>query len=178
MNTLRDDSTRAACLKALRDAIDAELEVTRDDVTDAMTKVHAELGIRSGVDVELPDGTVIGKISYQPGGEKPEVTDEGGLVDYVAERYPSEVTRAVRSTFRKQLVDRLEVFDGKVVDTATGEPVDWAAPAPKAPGIRLNFGKGGRAAVAAAWRERQLDGVFGGVLALEGGDNGQRKDAA
>jgi hypothetical protein len=90
MSDVQDAALRAAVLDALADAAGTELAKVRKGAEATFKAAVTETGFRAStgalqVDITLPDGTVIGKLSVKAGA-KTIVTDETGLHEWVAER--------------------------------------------------------------------------------------------
>jgi len=108
--------TRVAALTALRDAIDAEIKA---DKLEAIA-FAGEFGVKS---FATPLGAVNVVVKDPAIGWE---TD--GLLAWVEEHYPSEVemTRRVRPAFQAALTARFVIVAGDVIDTETGETIDFA----------------------------------------------------
>jgi len=108
--------TRVAALTALRDAIDAEIKA---DKLEAIA-FAGEFGVKS---FATPLGAVNVVVKDPAIGWE---TD--GLLAWVEEHYPSEVemTRRVRPAFQSVLTARFVIVAGDVIDTETGETIDFA----------------------------------------------------
>lgn len=160
--TLKDDAERVAVLGALLDLVKGEYETARSGVRDGLKTTLREFGGRS-VDVELPDGTVVATITLAR--PKPGIdVDAAAFLEWVKAEYPGEVVTAVRESFRRSIIGRLDIADGIVVDTKTGEKVEWAKvrPAGEPQTISLRYATGGRPAIATAYRRGELSpGVLG-----------------
>lgn len=151
-------TARTAVLKALRDAIDAELSGSRADVLDGLLDAKASLGVKS-VDVTLPDGTKVASVTLTEPKGRIAVTNDEAFARYVLDRWPDEVAMTVRSAWQKKLLARLkDAGDGDVVDPETGELVDGVTAYPPADpsSFSLRYADGGRERIADAYRNGQL----------------------
>lgn len=168
--SLRDDATRVAVLKALRDTVDAEYEAARLRVLAGLRAARAELGLKS-MRVTLPDDTAVATITLVDPKPAVVVVDERAFTTWVAEHYPTEVeTRVqVRSSWQRRFVSGLDASSGPV-DPRTGEVVPGLAalPAPEPRSFSLRPLPGGTEEITRAWRRGTLD--LRRVLALDGGE--------
>lgn len=156
--SLRDETLRLATLTALRDLIDAEVVNLRRGTTADLIELNETTGTHS-VDVKLPTGERVARISLIGVSAKPTVTDEDTFLAWVAEHHPTEVVTVVRPSFQKALLDRCSpVDDVTCVDNSTGEVVPGVtAHDPHRTSIRVTYTKGeGREAIASAWRDGTL----------------------
>jgi hypothetical protein len=169
--SLRDDATRVAVLKALRDTVDAEYEAARHRLLAGLRTARAELGLKS-MRVTLPDDTPVATVTLVDPRPSVVVVDERRFTTWVAENYPTEVeTRVqVRSSWQKQFVSRLVASDGPVADPGTGEVVPGleAMPAREPRSFSLRPLPGGTEEITRAWRHGALD--LRSVLTLDGGE--------
>jgi hypothetical protein len=160
--TIKDSALRLSVLTALRDKIDEEVKLLRQDVEEELTDVHESVGLRA-LDVTLPDSDVpVASVSLKVGG-KATVLDQAAFTKWVAAEYPTEIEQRVRSSFQRQFLGGLVVTtdtDGEVIaiDPKTGMIVDGVV-ASKGGGIVLRFTAHGigREAIAAAWRAGELE---------------------
>jgi hypothetical protein len=108
--------TRVAALIALRDAIEAEIKA---DKLEAIA-FAGEYGIKSYATPFGPVNVVTKDAAIG--------WDADALLTWVAEHYPSEVEtiRRVRPAFQPVLATWLVVAGGDVVNTVTGETIDFA----------------------------------------------------
>jgi len=135
--------TRVAALIAIRDAIDKEIAAEKTE-----TLAFAdEFGVKS-FDTPLGPVTVAHK--------DPSIGwDQAGLLAWVKTNHPGEVeqTERVRPAFQAVLASRFVVVAGGVVDSVTGEQVDFAfVTAQGDPYVVWPASKGQRAAKATALR--------------------------
>jgi hypothetical protein len=169
--SLKEDATRVAVLKALRDTVDAEYEAARRRVLDGLRVARAELGLKS-MRVTLPDDTPVATVTLVDPKPAVVVVDEGTFTTWVAENYPTEVeTRVqVRSSWQRQFVSRLDAFSAPVADPCSGETVPGLAalPAREPHSFSLRSLPGGAEEITRAWRRGALD--LRRVLALDDGE--------
>jgi hypothetical protein len=167
--TLKDDATRVAVLKVLRDTVEAEYEAARRRVLDGLRASRAELGLKS-MRVTLPDDTPVATVSVVEPKAAVVVVDEDAFTSWVAENYPTEVETRVRSSWQRKFVSRLDATPGPVADPSTGEVVPGLAarPAAEPRSFSLRSLPGGVEEIVGAWRRGDLD--LRGVLALDGGE--------
>lgn len=160
---LRDAAAAEAALKALYDAIGEELKAVRAGVQAGLGEAEEATGTRQ-IKATLSDGTVVAKISLSEPKPIAVVEDEDKFLAWVREHHPGEVERrfitTVRPAFRDQLLTHMaKAGAAEVVDTETG--VVEAVPGvelhtPRERSHSLRFEKGGREALAAAWRSGAL----------------------
>jgi hypothetical protein len=169
--SLKEDATRVAVLKALRDTVDAEYEAARLRVLDGLRAARAELGLKS-MRVTLPDDTPVATVTLVDPRPAVVVVNEGAFTTWVSENYPTEVeTRVqVRSSWQRQFVSRLDSSCDPVADPRTGKVVTGLAalPAPEPRSFSLRSLPGGSEAITRAWRRGAID--LRRVLTLNGGE--------
>jgi hypothetical protein len=169
--SLKDDATKVAVLKAMRDTVNAEYEAARLRVLDGLRAARAELGLKS-VRVTLPDDTPVATVTLVDPRPAVVVVDEDTFTTWVAENYPTEVeTRVrVRPSWQKQFISGLDASAGPVVDPRTGCVVTGLAAltAPEPRSFSLRSLPGGIEEITRAWRRGALD--LRQVLALDGGE--------
>jgi hypothetical protein len=165
MTRPQEDALRVAFLTALRDIIDTEVAVGREESL-ASLMVLQEMTGAEAIKVRLggPQGVHVATVALIPAKDGISV-DPSKLLAYVKANHPGEVVEAVTEPFRRALVARLKVEDdGTVVDTHTGMAADFATvrPADGKPSLRVTFTTGenpGRALIAKAWRAGELTGI-------------------
>jgi hypothetical protein len=171
--SLKDDATRVAVLKTLRDTVDAEYEAARLRLLDGLRASRAELGLKS-MRVTLPDDTPVATVTVVDPRPTVVVDDEATFTSWVAENYPTEVeTRVtVRSSWQRRFVGTLATPGtppGPVADPRTGEVVPGLAarPAREPRSFSLRSLPGGTEEITRAWRDGELD--LRGLISLDGG---------
>jgi hypothetical protein len=176
MSQLRDAATRVAVLKALRDQIDAEYNAARGELTGELLAAWREQR-QDRAPAELPDGSTVATVSLTKPKDTLAVVDERAFTAWAKTAHPEEVTVemrvAVRSSYRSALLAEM-TKTGAIVDPQTGEVVPGVAllPGGEPSTFSLRFAKGGREAVAEAWRRGDLTELVDGTPALpaESGD--------
>lgn len=161
--SLKDAAAQEAYLKTLLDVIDEAYKAKRDEVQKLLDQAAAETGTRQ-IAITLPDGTEVAKTSLTSGSTEARVTDSEAFKAWVLEHHAEEIERqfvtSVRPAFAKKLLAELTAVGGtEWPDPETGviHDVPGVAIAPaRARGHRVAFGKTGRDAVMAAWRNGQL----------------------
>jgi hypothetical protein len=148
-----------AALKTLADAVNDRLKTVRATMQQQME----DTGV-SRVDATLPDGTKVATISRPSPSQEAQVTNEELLKGWVREHTPSELTSRVvteiRPAYLKALLAELTAAGvPQWCDKATGQIHD-------VPGVAVvptrntthsvRPTKGGREAIAAAWRSGAL----------------------
>ncbi|MFF4652784.1 hypothetical protein [Streptomyces sp. NPDC001380] len=157
--SLKDDAARAAVLRVLRDAVDAEYGAARRSVLEGLRAARAELDLKS-VRVTLPDGTPIATLTLVDPRPAVVVADEGAFTAWAAENHPGEVEVVVRvrAAWQRQFLAGLACLE-PVADPRTGEVVPGlAAPPPPVPrSFSLRPVPGGPERVTRAWSSGALD---------------------
>ncbi len=171
--SLKDDATRVAVLKALRDTVEAEYEAARLRLLDGLRASRAELGLKS-LRVTLPDDTPVATVTVVDPRPAVVVVDPASFTSWVAEHYPTEVeTRVtVRSSWQRHFVATLATSaasPGPVADPRTGEKDAGLAarPATEPRSFSLRSLPGGTEEITRAWRDGELD--LRGLISLDGG---------
>jgi hypothetical protein len=168
--SLKDDATKVAVLKALRDTVDAEYEAARLRLLDGLRASRAEVGLKS-VRVTLPDDTPVATVTVVDPRPSVVVVDEATFTTWVAENYPTEVeTRTkVRPSWQRHFVATLDASPGPVADPRTGEVVPGLAarPASEPRSFSLRPLPGGTEEITRAWRQGELD--LRRLISLDGG---------
>jgi hypothetical protein len=158
--SVKDAAARAASLATLYDAIGAELKAAKAEVNAGLVLAKEETGTRQ-IGAELPDGTLVAKITLVSPEPTATVADDKAFLAWVRQFHPNQVQLTV--TVRPAFVDALlkEMTAAGVprwCDKETGELHD-------VPGVvmqgrtayqRMAFEKTGKDAIAAAWREGRL----------------------
>lgn len=159
---------RTAILKALRDAIDEELEAERATTLSEVRQVYEAYGAKS-FDVRLSDSTKVASISLAIPKAEAAVTGPAELDAFIEATYPHAMlivpaSRTVSPAFREEFLRRLEFIDGTPV-TPEGEVVPGveyrAAGEPKSFSVR--FEKTGRERIARAWALGQFGALMPGM---------------
>lgn len=132
-------ATQHAALKALRFGIDDAIKVTQAETL--------ALSEETGADRWKTPFGIVGVVHPKPGVY---VKSDRDLLAWVREHAPAEVMEVVRESYRKALVDSLEIHGDEVVDPCTGEVVAWA-------GVRQGAGSYLSVREAAEPKQRALD---------------------
>ncbi|HEX5568490.1 MAG TPA: hypothetical protein VFY14_16460 [Streptomyces sp.] len=168
---LKDQATRVAVLRVLRDVVEAQYQATRREVLDGLRAARAEFALKS-MRVTLPDGTPIATITLIDPKPAVVVADEKAFTTWVVENHPGEVETLVRvrSSWQKQFIAQLAARPEPVTDPHTGEVIPGleAVPAPAPRSFSLRPVPGGTEQVARAWRTGEVD--LPRLLALDGGE--------
>ena len=154
---IKQISGELAVLTALKDAIETRVKELREQGREALQMLQAATGATELV-ASLPDGTPIAKLSLTQTGPGVGI-DDRAFLEWVKGEFPEQVQEVVRPVFRTAVMRRLKVDGDKVVDTKTGEVVQWAQVTAPSPTVRLRFETGGRDKVAEAWRNGDLTPV-------------------
>lgn len=157
MSALSEAAARSAVLKTLLDEVKTAYEQSRKEVRAAMVEQGAER-----VAASLPDGTKVAQIVLSQPRETIGV-DDRAFLEWVRENHEDELVIppvTVRSSFRDAILARLTIVGGQVVDTKTGQVVEWAHVNPAGePYPTTKLITGGKEAILAAWND--------GVISLD-----------
>lgn len=137
-----------AALTLLKDAVEAKISNLRQQIFDNVNELNKLHGVKA-IDVKAQETTFASiTLTERKGGYYVNETD---FIEWVALNYPDEivVTRTVRDSFRKHLLDTAEVtIDSQVVNPMTGEIIEGLVPKPNSKTIALRFKPDGRNFVA------------------------------
>jgi hypothetical protein len=116
---MRTPAEQLAALKLLREGVDGAIKWLSTEV----------LADESKADRWRTD---YGTVSIAERDDAPFVKDMDGFIDHCRKHLPDSVASVeqVKPWAQKQVMDRLRVHDGKVLDTVTGEFVEWAGVKP------------------------------------------------
>lgn len=120
MPALKDVALKVAVLSMLADKIKVALMDARSDQEAAMKDAGAD-----GVNVELPDGQRVARVSLVAGRSSARVADEDDLLAWVRDNHPDELehvpaTTRVKPAFVNQLLADA-CATGTPIDVDTGE---------------------------------------------------------
>jgi hypothetical protein len=167
--SLKDNALRAAVLKAIADALKAEVDAGRDDLMHELLGLYDATGAKS-LDVKVGDVKVASiPLSIPKAGI--EIADADALDAWIADRYPDCLVEVpaktvVSSVVREAVVkSAVRAFDSGDVMTEDGELIDGLiykeAGRPKSFSIR--FEPDGRNRIAAAWQDGTLGALMPGI---------------
>lgn len=163
---MKDLTRKVALLTALKDAVEAELELARAETKESLIKARDDMGLKS-VEVTLPDGQVVATVTVAGGGESVAVYQEGTFVEWVRAHHPDEIVEIVRPTFRKDLLSKVGQVGDRFVVVGTGEIVEGVGPHRKAEYISVRFKPEGREQVALAWRNGNIESLLSGNVGID-----------
>jgi hypothetical protein len=135
--SLREDTLRAAVLKALAEEVATAVDSGKDHLKQVMDDNEID-----SLSALLPDGTKVGKVYRGGGNSLPVITDPEKFLAWVQEHRPGEVVPSVRESYQKALLEAIKKA-GAPVDPETGEAV---------PGVEF---KESKAFVAVAYADKQ-----------------------
>lgn len=148
---LSEAAARSAVLKTLLDEVKAAYEQSRKEVHAAMVEQGAER-----VAAALPDGTKVAQIVLSQPRESIGI-DDRAFLEWVRENHEGELVIppvTVRSSFRAAVLGQLTIVRGEVVDTKTGQVIEWAHVNPAGePYPTTKLVTGGKEAILAAWND-------------------------
>jgi hypothetical protein len=183
---IRDLNLRFAFLKAVADAIDAELKAERSAHTSTLLEKWRDEGTKS-FNILLPgSGAKVGTITLTEPKPSTDVVDEAAFLAWCKENRPDAIAVEVIPAIPEQVIpaqpERRREYvdpkaqtailaelkaadDGDVVDPETGTLVDGVEhkPAGEPRSFSVRYEKDGRADLALAYRRGQLDHLAAGT---------------
>ncbi|MET9253780.1 hypothetical protein [Streptomyces sp. NPDC003717] len=172
--SLRDLAQQEAVLKLLAERVAAAQKDVKARTQRALDAAEKRDGTER-VGASLPGGEQVATISLRKGETGPVVTDEEALARWVRQQWPDEEwteTRIVRTVKPWKLAELLGEMEAagaaKLVDRVTGEVLDAPGVVIKPTRARthaITWRKGGREAVAEAWRTGALSGQLAAITA-------------
>lgn len=179
--SLRDKNLRMAFLKAVADAVEAELRALRNDHVADLVQEWRDEGSKSW-NVRLPGTTTkVATITLSEPKPTTDVVDEAAFVAWCKENRPDAVEVQVTPFIPAQPETRREVVNprvqaeilsglkpadgGECVDPDTGTLVDGVkyTPAAEPKSFSVRYEKDGREALALAYRRGELDSLTSGT---------------
>lgn len=147
MASLKDLAIEIATVNLVADLVAEH----KDKLRDELATQFAELGSDS-VKVQIDDEK-IGKVSLVEPKAKTFIADETLLLQWVVENRPDEVIMQIRESFKKWLLDNVDVLDdGTAVLTTTGELIPGISARKSNPYVSTRFEKDGRERLTEALR--------------------------
>lgn len=173
MRDMKRLAMRQTILRAVQDALGAEVEAGKADLLDLMKDLHDAIGSKT-FDVTLPDGKKVATLSLAMTNDAVKVSDREALLQWARENAPEFVYEvpAHLEVADKGLTEGLVFDEDGTAYTADGEEV---------PGVRMvkggkvthyatKFVPGGRQAIADAWSAGEFGRELPGMApALPGG---------
>jgi hypothetical protein len=163
VTTQHDTALRLIVLKVLAE----ELAKAKAPVTETLRETWTVGDRNAG---KLPDGKVVGSVTFKNGATGASVTDRAAFEEWVSQVHPEEwetitpapITR-VRPAFEKRLTD-VAKKEGEPVDPATGDTVPGITVRQGDPTPAVTLAKGAAELVAEAWRSGELSALVGDLL--------------
>jgi len=158
MNDLRGGTLGAAVRKLLVEKINEADSIDRGDTLQKFLAAHELMGVKT-LDIMLPDGTKVARATL-PQPKPGVVVDDQAFLKWVSAEHSTEIVEAVRESFRRAVLKRLEIDGDEVIDKQTGQVVPWASVRPaaeKPSNFTVTFVGDGRAAVEKAWLDGQIN---------------------
>jgi hypothetical protein len=163
--SLKEAARRAAVLSALSDTIGAELKAAKADLQAELRTAKEETGTQQ-VGVTLPDGQEAGKVSLVQPKAAAVVVDDKAFLEWVRSVAPGEIVSRVVTEVRPAWLALVlkEISAAGVVQWCDKETGELHTPAGvemqgRAAYTRMTLSDADRAAIAEAWRNRQLDDI-------------------
>jgi hypothetical protein len=154
MLPLKEIALKVAVLSMLADKVKAALMDARSDQAAAMKDVGAD-----GVNVELPDGQRVARVSLVAGRASARIADAGDFLKWVVQNHPEEIEivpahEQVRPAFVNQLLADA-CATGQPVDVDTGELIPGIGVTKGEPYISTSQKR--PKLIEAAWRDGQIN---------------------
>jgi hypothetical protein len=145
MANLRDLAIELATTNLVADLVAEHKDVLREQMAHAFNELGSD-SVKVSVDDEK-----IGKVSLVEPKAKTFVSDETALLRWVCDERPDEVLMQIRESFKKYLLDNVEVLDdGTCVLATTGEIVPGISARKSSAYVSTRFEKDGREKLIAA----------------------------
>jgi len=168
---------RQTILRAIADALKAEMDAGRADLTERLVELYDALGSKS-FDVKLESGKKVATLSLSISQPAPKVTDEKAVLEWAKRNAPDlvRVVPAREEVATAGLLERLSFAEDGTAYDRNGEVV---------PGVTMTAGgevthystkfvPDGRRAIAEAWSRGEFARTLPGVAPAlaDGGDDG------
>ena len=171
MATLKDLALQIAVTNLVSDLVAEHKEQLRAE----MASTFLENGSDS-VKVTI-GGDKIGKVSLVEPKLKATVWDETTFLNWVIAEHPTEVVQQVRESFKKHVLDNVEILDdGTAVLKTTGEVVPGITGKPSTPYVSTRFDTDGREKLGRALRNGEVSFALPTITSsqITGGESEQR----
>lgn len=151
MATLKELAIELATVNLVADLVAEH----KDNLREQMAQ-QFELNGSDSVKVSIGDEK-IGKVSLVEPKAKATVTDENALFRWVIENREDEIVTEVRPSFKKWLLDNVDVLDdGTAVLKTTGEIIPGISARPASPYVSTRFDTDGRERLGRALRNGEV----------------------
>ena len=151
MATLKELAIELATVNLVADLVAEH----KDNLREQMAQ-QFELNGSDSVKVSIGDEK-IGKVSLVEPKAKARVTDENALFRWVIENREDEIVTEVRASFKKWLLDNVDVLDdGTAVLKTTGEIIPGISARPASPYVSTRFDTDGRERLGRALRNGEV----------------------
>lgn len=148
---LRETALRLAAITVIADAAKEAKDRLRDQFADQLNAVGADAAKAA------LDSTEVAKVSLVSPKSSPQITNETAFIAFVEQSRPDEVVKAVRESFKKHFLDNVVEVNGESIYTPTGEVISFVGFKARESYVSTRFAKGGREAIADAFRNRSLN---------------------
>lgn len=195
MTSAKQHALKVAAAKVLADIVTDGYENLRKEAEPVFAQLRKDTGSKT-LDVEMPNGTVLGPISILAGPAKrkfrmstiaaivanddpdemveellPEAVSDPDLIEFVRDHMPHLLRRKIRDAHLKKLFNRVD--DNGYLKDAAGTRIKVADITREEPTgeFRYKADEGARAVVWAAWDAGELQPLIGDLLrpAIEAG---------
>lgn len=151
MATLKELAIELATVNLVADLVAEHKDNLREQIAQQF-----ELNGSDSVKVSIGDEK-IGKVSLVEPKAKATVTDENALFRWVIENREDEIVTEVRPSFKKWLLDNVDVLDdGTAVLKTTGEIIPGISARPASPYVSTRFDTDGRERLGRALRNGEV----------------------
>ena len=139
MASLKELAIELATVNLVADLVAERKEQLRDEITNAFVENGSD-SLRVSVEDEK-----IGKVSLVEPKTKAIIENEVAFLHWVLDNHKNEIVSEIRPSFKKYVVDNIEIFDdGTAVLKTTGEVVDGVTGRKSAPYVSTRFESDGR----------------------------------
>jgi hypothetical protein len=141
MRSLRDLALELAAITVIADSAKEAKEKLRAEFADALEAVGADAAKAN------LDGDDIAKVSLIKPKKSAVINDDQKFLKWVKDNAPTEVVESVRDSYRKVLLEAIEISNDEAFHPQTGEVLEFITIVEKSPYISTRFQPEGRAKV-------------------------------
>ena len=141
MKSLRDIALELAAITVIADSAKDAKEKLRAEFAQALEAVGADAAKAS------LDGDEIAKVSLIKPKRSAVITDDAAFLRWTKENAPTEIIESVRESYRKVLLEDIEIDGNDAIHPTSGEILSFITIVDKAPYISTRFQPDGRSKV-------------------------------